>query len=76
MTAQEVTIAKIRQLPEPLAQEVSDFVDFLLTKRDSIRWQLWTQFAEGTELAESDFSTYLGQLEDYEQRLARGEVQW
>ncbi|MEP7340560.1 MAG: DUF2281 domain-containing protein [Acidobacteriota bacterium] len=76
MTAQEATIAKIRQLPEPLVQEVSDFVDFLLTKRDSIRWQLWTQFTEGTELAESDFSAYLGQLEDYEQRLARGEVQW
>ena len=29
MTAQEATIAKIRQLPEPLAREVSDFVDFL-----------------------------------------------
>ena len=76
MTAQEATIAKIRQLPDPLAQEVSDFVDFLLTKRDSIRWQLWTQFTEGTELAEADFSSYLSQLEDYEQRLARGEVQW
>lgn len=76
MTVQEATVAKIYQLPEPLLQEVSDFVDFLLTKRDAARWQLWTNFTEGLEIAESDFASYLQQLQDYEERLARGEIQW
>ena len=33
MTIHDLTIAKIQQLPEPLAQEVSDFIDFLLVKQ-------------------------------------------
>lgn len=37
MTVHDVTTAKIRPLPESLAQEVSDFVDFLLMRRDSTR---------------------------------------
>lgn len=74
MTIHDVTIAKIRQLPESLVQEVNDFVDFLLMKRDNTRWQLWTQFTEGLEIAASDFSEYLTNLEDYENRLARGEI--
>jgi len=76
MTVYDATIAKIRQLPEPLVQEVNDFVDFLLMKKDSTRWQLWAQFAEALETAESDFSEYLTNLEDYDNRLARGEIQW
>jgi hypothetical protein len=28
------------------------------------------------EIGESDFSDYLSNLEDYENRLARGEIQW
>lgn len=28
------------------------------------------------ELSEEDFSSYLGNLEDYEVRLARGEIRW
>ena len=32
MTAREQAIAKIQQLPEPLAQEVIDYVDFLMYK--------------------------------------------
>jgi len=58
-----VIVAKLRKLPKPLVQEVNDFVDFLLTRYD-------------TMLAESDFSDYLPNLEDYEGRLARGEIQW
>lgn len=54
MTVHDVTIAKIQQLPESLAQEVSDFVDFLLMKRDSARWQLWTHFTEALEIAECE----------------------
>jgi hypothetical protein len=46
MIVHDTTIDKIRQLPEALAQEVNDFVDFLLMRNDTTRWQLWTQFAE------------------------------
>ncbi len=67
MSGLDATLRKIRQLPEPLVQEVSDFVDFLLRKRDR---ELWTDFAE------SDFSDYRHKLEDYEDRLARGEIRW
>lgn len=76
MTVYDTTMVKIRQLPESLVQEVSDFVDFLLMRKDSTRWQLWIQFAEALEIAESDFSDYLVNLQDYEERLARGEIKW
>ena len=76
MTVHDVTIARIQQLPESLVQEVDDFVDFLLMKHDRARWQLWVHFAEALEMAESDFASYLSNLEDYEDRLARGEIQW
>ncbi|MBI5653308.1 MAG: hypothetical protein HZC40_23110 [Chloroflexi bacterium] len=76
MTVYDATTAKIRQLPELLAQEVNDFTDFLLLRHDNARWQLWTQFNEAIEIAEQDFSDYLPNLEDYENRLARGEIQW
>jgi hypothetical protein len=76
MTVHERTIAKIQQLPESLAQEVSDFIDFLLVKQDNRRWQLWTLFNETLDLSESDFSDYLVNLETYEDRLAREEIQW
>ncbi len=33
MTARDELIAKIRRLPEPVVQQVNDYVDFLLTKR-------------------------------------------
>ncbi|AFZ16537.1 DUF2281 domain-containing protein [Allocoleopsis franciscana] len=76
MTVQEETIAKIRKLPEPLVQQVNDFIEFLLMRNDSKRAALWMQFNEALEIAESDFTDYLPNLEDYEERLARGEIQW
>jgi hypothetical protein len=76
MTVLERTIAKIQQLPASLAQEVSEFIDFFLVKQDSQRWQLWTPFNETLGLPESDFFDYLVSLETYEDRLARGEIQW
>ncbi len=76
MSIYDVTVTRTRQLPESLIQEVSDFVDFLLMKQDVTRWRLWNQFTEALELSESDFSDYLAGLEDYENRLARGEIQW
>lgn len=76
MSARESAIARLEQLPEPLAQEVSDFIDFLLTKRDKARWELWNYFNEALDSSESDFSDYLSNLEEYEERLARGEIRW
>jgi hypothetical protein len=76
MTVQNLTISKIQQLPDALAQEVSDFIDFLLLKEDNQRWQQWTQFSESLTVSESDFSDYLKNLEDYEEQLLRGEIQW
>ena len=76
MTGYEAAAAKIRELPEPLIQEVSDFIDFLQMKSDSTRWQLWILFNEALEIAESDFTDYLPNLEDYENCLAREEIKW
>ena len=63
MEQYDAIIVKLQKLPEPLVQEVNDFIDFLLTRSDM-------------SLVESDFSDYLPNLEDYEGRLARGEIQW
>jgi hypothetical protein len=76
MTTHELAIAKIQKLPESLAQEVADFVDFLLVKSDTSRWESWNEFLEARGLAESDLPDYLANLVDYEERLARGEIQW
>ncbi len=76
MTAYAETVVKIRELPEPLIQEVSDFIDFLQMKRDSTRWQLWILFKEALEIAESDFADYLPNLENYENRLAQEKIKW
>jgi len=69
MTVQDITIAKIRQLPESLVEEVNDFIDFLTLKYNQ-------QFSDFVEIAESNFSDYLSNLEDYEEKLARGEIKW
>ena len=56
MTVYDLTMAKIRQMPESLVQEVNDFIDFLLLKYNS----------ELPQLTESDFSDYLKNLVAYE----------
>lgn len=70
------TTIKLRQLPMPLVQEVNNFIDFLILKNNNQHWEAWTQFTESLSLAESDFSDYLSNLEAYEERLAKGEIQW
>ena len=72
MSAQDLAIAKIRSLPDALAEEVSDFIDSLLLKKEPQQ----EPAAESMELAESGMEDYLGNLEDYEEQLARGEIQW
>jgi exopolysaccharide biosynthesis predicted pyruvyltransferase EpsI len=57
-------------------QEVSDFIDFLVMKHGGNNWELWLQFSESLDIVESDFSDYLANLEDYEERLANGEIKW
>lgn len=76
MTLHDQTIAKIQQMPESLVQEVNDFIDFLLWKHSGKQWELWLESTQSVEMVESDFSEYLPNLEDYENRLARGEIQW
>ena len=76
MTVHDETIAKIRLLPDSLVQEVSDFIDFLIWKYGNQDSSSWLQSRESLDLVESDFSDYLSNLEDYENRLARGEIKW
>ena len=76
MTIHEHTISKLQNLPEPLAQKVSDFIDFLVVKENRGQWELWKHFSESLKLAESDFSDYLTNLEAYEESLAREEIKW
>jgi hypothetical protein len=76
MTIYEATVAKLQQMPEAQVQEVQDFVDFLTMRRDVARWQAWQQYSETTHLSETGMIDYLAQLEDYEDRLTRGEIQW
>jgi len=76
MTIQDQTVAKVQKLPDTLAQEVSDFVDFLLLKHEGSRRQSVTFLTESAHLGESGMEDYLSNLMDYENRLARGEIQW
>jgi hypothetical protein len=76
MTVHEAARAKIRLLPEPLAQEVNDFIDFLLAKAARAEGTKWVGVADALDTAESDISDYLRNLEQYEERLARGEIRW
>lgn len=55
---------------------VNDSIDFLQLKQDSSHWQLWWLFKKVLEMTETDFNDYLSNLEDYENRLARGEIKW
>jgi hypothetical protein len=76
MNIQDKTIAQLRQMPDTLVQEVSDFIDFLIMKHGVNNSELWLQFSESLDIVESDFSDYLSNLEDYEERLANGEIKW
>ncbi|MBE9054922.1 DUF2281 domain-containing protein [Sphaerospermopsis sp. LEGE 08334] len=55
-------IDQIRQMPDSLVQEVSDFIDFLLIKHSGNQWELWLEFKESLDIEEYDFSAYLSNL--------------
>ncbi len=76
MTLHDQTILKLQHLPEPLVQEVSNFIDYLLWKNQGQELIDTSDFTESLELTNSDFSNYLSNLENYENRLARGEIKW
>ncbi|TAE58771.1 MAG: DUF2281 domain-containing protein [Nostocales cyanobacterium] len=76
MDLREKTIAQIQQMPDSLVQEVSDFIDRLLTQYKIDQGELYFNFGESIDIAESDFTNYLSNLEDYEQRLTSGKIKW
>jgi hypothetical protein len=75
MNIQTQTISKIGQMPEALVREVNDYIDFLLW-RDRHNQLTSLSSLDSTEMVESDFSDYLSNLEEYETRLANGEIKW
>jgi hypothetical protein len=75
MNIQTQTISKIGQMPEALIREVNDYIDFLLWRDRHNRSTNMTSL-DSTEMVESDFADYLSNLEEYETRLANGEIKW
>jgi hypothetical protein len=75
MNIQMQTISKIEQMPDALVKQVNDYIDFLLWRN---RHNQLTSLAslDSTEIVESDFADYLSNLEEYETRLANGEIKW
>lgn len=58
MTIRETAIAKLQQLPEPLLQEINDFIDFITHNHqvetvnhtlDGDRSTAWAQWFEATD---------------------------
>jgi hypothetical protein len=70
MTVEQI-VEQLRQLPPEKLAVVGDFVGYL---RDRAR--RGTFAAESAWLAEAGMDDYLAGLEDYEDRLARGEIRW
>ena len=75
MNIQTQTISRIGQMPEALIREVNDYIDFLLWRDRHNQLTTTTSF-DSSEMVESDFADYLSNLEEYENRLANGEIKW
>ncbi|BBD55835.1 MULTISPECIES: hypothetical protein [Planktothrix] len=76
MSIQDETITKIKHLPDELVKKVNNFIDFLLINFNKNSSDFDPILNEDLEISESDFSDYLKNLEDYEERLAQGEIKW
>lgn len=75
MTLREDTIAKLQHLPEPLLQQVNDFIDFLARTRQtsptsrnnqtevSTAWTQWFESVDRLEIASPE------SVPDYQQLL-------
>ncbi len=75
MNIQTQTISKIGQMPEALVREVNDYINFLLWRDRDNRSASMTSL-DSIEMVQSDFADYLSNLEEYETRLANGEIKW
>lgn len=74
MTIRDTTIAKLRQLSEPLLQEVSDFIDFVIHKHrakiadtqsnedSGLAWSKWFEAVERLEIKSSESVSSYQQL--------------
>jgi hypothetical protein len=76
MNIHNQTIAKISQMPDYLVKEVSEYIDYLLWKHGNEDTSSALYLNESKELVKADFSDYLSNLEDYENRLANGQIKW
>ena len=71
-------INKIVESIESLSGEEKYLLFEQLAKRKLFNGyeKLYPDVGESLEIAESDFNDYLPNLEDYEDRLAKGEIKW
>lgn len=79
MSIRETAIAKIQQLPEPLLQEIHDFIDFITRKHQaqianhslegdcSEVWARWFEAANGLEVTPE--TTPTAPISEYQQHL-------
>lgn len=70
MNIQLNTISKINSLPQNLLYEVNGFIDFLYLKHKIVLNNAEVEL----NLAESDMSQYLSNLNEYELLLAEGKI--
>jgi hypothetical protein len=63
---------ELRQLPAEKLAVVYDFIGYLRQKIAAAE----VPASESTRLAEAGMADYLGGLQDYEDRLAGGEIRW
>ncbi|MDB9308712.1 hypothetical protein PN471_08675 [Aphanizomenon sp. CS-733/32] len=72
------TINKIVESIESLSSAEKYLLFEQLAKRKLFNGyeKLYPDGGESLEIAQSDFNDYLSNLEDYEDRLAKGEIKW
>ncbi|MBT9149601.1 MAG: DUF2281 domain-containing protein [Dehalococcoidia bacterium] len=76
MLTRDYILEKIKFMPDDLVKEVGDFIDFLELKRQMQGNSRQRIEEERDLLAKSDMGSYLTELTAYEDRLARGEIDW
>ena len=74
MTIRETTMAKLQQLPEPLLQQVSDFIDFLTHRQQHCKandklnsdvaasWVQWFESVDALDVAPTEPASDYQQL--------------
>lgn len=72
MTIRETTIAKLQQLPEPLLQQVNDFIDQLIHQPEPVNgkpesfiaqaWAQWFEAGDQLEIISNESSSNYSQL--------------